>query len=81
MANKIVRLKIVRPQPRREQRLKKSVLRRYGKLWAAATRETIKRLPCPPHFHDILRCFDSALAEIQGGRDICLVVGAAKPRP
>ena len=82
MANKIVRLKIVRPQPRlaEPKRLKKADLRRFEKLWRAATRETIKRLPCPAAFHDIIACFDAALDEISAGRDIALVVGAAKPR-
>ena len=80
MGNKIVHLKIVRPHQRREQRLKKSALRRFEKLWRAATRETIKRLPCPAAFPDIIRCFDAALDEIRGGRDLALVVGAARPR-
>jgi len=82
MANKIVRLKIVPTQPRlaEPKRLRKRDLRRFEKLWRAATRETIKRLPCPPAFPDIIACFDSALEEIRGGRDIVIAVGAAKPR-
>jgi hypothetical protein len=62
------------------KRLRKSDLKRYQRLWRAAVRETIKRLPCPPAFPDIVSLFDAALDEIQGGRDIAIAVGAAKPR-
>jgi hypothetical protein len=62
------------------KRLPKSDLRRFEKLWRAATRETIKRLPCPPAFPDIVACFDAAIDEIRGGRDIAIAVGTARPR-
>jgi len=75
MAKTTLPPRIVEPK-----RLKKSALRRFERLWRVATRETIKRLPCPEAFPDIIRCFDAALDEISAGRDIALVVGAAKPR-
>jgi hypothetical protein len=81
MAAKIVSLRprIVERNRRLEpKRLKKADRLRFEKLWRAAVRNTVKQLPCPPAFADVLSCFNAALNELQGGRDLCIAVGAAR---
>jgi len=77
MAAKIIRL---HPRSVEPKRLRQRDLRRFERLWAVATREMIKRLPCPVAFVDIIRCFDAAIDEIRFGRDICIAAGAGRPQ-
>jgi hypothetical protein len=69
-------------------RIKKRELNRLKKVWRAAIRETVKRLPLPDSLPmapeaapDVIALFDAILEEIGNGKKIVIALSAADLDP